>query len=577
MTQNEALAILKTGENVFLTGEPGSGKTHTVNRFAAWLRERGIEPAVTASTGIAATHIGGYTIHSWSGIGVRRELTKYDLNRIVSNKRVVSRVVSARTLIIDEISMLSARTFALAETACRAIRGGSAPFGGLQVVLVGDFFQLPPVVARDEDGDPERTIFETLSAETQNLFAFSSPVWRTLNLNTCYLSEQYRQDDVKFLEILSAIRSRAVRVEHLSLLETRLTRQAPDGITQFFSHNADVDRVNSAKLLKLSGEARLFDMESRGPKTLVLRLKRGCLSPETLALKVGARVMFTKNDIGRQRFVNGTQGTITGFSKEDESPIIKTNGGRVIFAQPEKWSIEEAGRVLASITQIPLRLAWAITVHKSQGMSLETAHMDLRDAFEHGQGYVAISRVRTLAGLSLAGWNERALEVHPDICAKDTEFRDASRATRENLAGISAIELLERQNDFILACGGSVKPVKKNERAGDDNFIIIENTRKKKPRWERTFELIREGKNVEEAARAQGRKSETIVQHIEELLFLEKLNRSDLSHLAKGKENIIAEIHAVFQKLGVDRLKPTYDHFSGHFPYEIIRLARLLL
>lgn len=452
MTQNEALTILKTGANVFLTGEPGSGKTHTVNRFVAWLRGRGVEPAVTASTGIAATHINGHTIHSWSGIGVRRELTKSDLHRITNNKRVANRVRNTHTLIIDEVSMLSARTFSMVETACRGVRGGTAPFGGLQIVLVGDFFQLPPVVARAED-DLEPTLFEASGAR-QNLFAFDSPAWRALNPMVCYLSEQYRQNDAIFLDILSAIRSRTVSAQHRKLLKTRFAQQASDGTTQFFSHNSDVDRVNGAKLLKLPGDTHTFIMESRGPKQLVERLARGCLSPEKLILKIGARVMFTKNDIRQHRFVNGTLGTIIGFRKEDGYPIVKTNSGWTIFAEPAEWSIEESGQILARVSQIPLRLAWAITVHKSQGMSLDSAHMDLSDAFEHGQGYVAISRVRTLDGLSLAGFNERALEVHPKITAQDAQFRNASRAAQENLTGIPSAELEKKQNDFIQACGG---------------------------------------------------------------------------------------------------------------------------
>ncbi len=575
MTQNQALAILKTGVNVFLTGEPGSGKTYMVNRFVAWFREHGIEPAVTASTGIAATHINGQTIHSWSGIGVRTELTKSDLNRIASNKRVVNRVRAARTLVIEEISMLSARTFGIAEAACRAIRGGTAPFGGLQVILVGDFFQLPPVVARAEENDTaELALFETPGAR-QNLFAFDSPTWRALNPTVCYLSEQHRQEDPAFLKILSAIRSGTISLEHRTLLKTRFAQSAVDGITQFFSHNADVDRMNNAKLSKLSGDAHTFPMESRGPKQLVLRLMRGCLSPETLALKTGAQVMFTKNDIGQHRFVNGTLGVISGFSKENGHPIVKTNSGRTIFAEPEEWSIKEGGQILARITQIPLRLAWAITVHKSQGMSLDAAHMDLSHAFEYGQGYVAISRVRTLAGLSLVGFNERALEVHPEIATRDIEFRNASRAAQETLANISPEDLERRQNEFLRACVGSVKPIKRS-KSMDDNCNVIENAKKKWPRWERTFELIRAGKNVEEAAQAQAKKPSTIIDHIEEILASGKLNHSDISHLAKGKENIIAEIHDAFRTLGADLLKPTYDHFDGDFPYEVIRLAQLL-
>ncbi|MEK7188014.1 MAG: helix-turn-helix domain-containing protein [Patescibacteria group bacterium] len=574
MTQEEALAILKTGASVFLTGEPGSGKSHTINRFVTWLREHDIRVAITASTGIAATHISGSTIHSWSGIGVRKELTKFDLQRILKNKSAVRRIRDARTLIIDEISMLSANTFTLAETTCRVIRGNSMPFGGLQVVLVGDFFQLPPIIARDEEDNLKGAPSEILMTEKQNSFAFNAPAWHALNLHTCYLSEQYRQDDTKFLEILSAIRSGRVSAEHRNTLETRLARQVTDGTTQFFSHNAEVDRVNSAKLEQLSGEALLFAMESHGPKQLVLRLKNGCLSPETLALKVGARVMFTKNDTRQHRFVNGTLGTVIGFSKENDGPIVKTNTGLNIVAEPVDWSMEEGGRVLASVTQIPLRLAWAITVHKSQGMSLDAAHMDLRDTFEYGQGYVAISRVRTLAGLSLVGFNERALEVHPDIAAQDIQFREASRNTQEHFESTPHEKVDQQHNDFIVRCGGSLKPIENITPA--DHHAHTAKTLQKEHRWEHTLTLIREGKSLEETAGARGRKTETILQHLEELLTLNKLRYSDISHLARGKENIIAEIHNSFEQFGIERLKPTYDAFNGRFPYQVIRLARLL-
>ena len=156
-----------------------------------------------------------------------------------------------------------------------------------------------------------------------------------------------------------------------------------------------MDHLNTVELSKLSGQPKVFVMVGHGPDPLVLALKRGCLSPEVLSLKLGARVMFTKNDMSG-RFVNGTTGIVTEFAKDTGMPIVKTDSGRMIAAEPVEWSIQDAGRILARISQVPLRLAWAITIHKSQGMSLDRAHMDLSSAFEYGQGYVAISRVRTL-------------------------------------------------------------------------------------------------------------------------------------------------------------------------------------
>jgi replicative DNA helicase len=167
MTQGEALTILKTGANVFLTGEPGSGKTHTINEFVSWLRASGIEPSVTAATGIAATHVAGMTLHSWSGIGISESLSKADVDRIASKEHIARRIAKASVLIIEEISMLSAATFEMADAICREVRRVDAPFGGLTVILVGDFFQLPPVSRGREVG-----------------FAYTSKTWRDLNLIT---------------------------------------------------------------------------------------------------------------------------------------------------------------------------------------------------------------------------------------------------------------------------------------------------------------------------------------------------------------------------------------------------------
>lgn len=450
MTQDEALAVLKTGANVFLTGEPGSGKTYTVNRYIDYLRRHNIRTAVTASTGIAATHIGGMTVHSWSGIGIKTFLSSADLSDINRNKRVVGHVLSADVLIIDEISMLSSNTLAMVEVVCRKIREPSLPFGGLQVILVGDFFQLPPVTVREE---MERDFQDALAFSYSNKaeFAFASSVWKTLNPSVCYLSEQYRQEDGNFFKILSAIRRGTIAPPHLAFLKTRDLPAEKDGITKMFPHNIDVDNINNLELDKLPGELKTFEMVSRGKKPLVVQLKKGCLSPEILGLKENARVIFTKND-SEHRFVNGTLGVVEKFQKESDLPIVKTNSGDTITAKPVEWRIEDGGRALASISQIPLRLAWAITVHKSQGMSLDAAQMDLSNSFEYGQGYVALSRVRSSAGLFLNGFNSRALEIHPDIKTKDEEFRKQSLATREKFLKINNSELAKAHADFIKKC-----------------------------------------------------------------------------------------------------------------------------
>jgi GTPase SAR1 family protein len=252
MTQNEALDILKTGVNVFLTGEPGSGKTHTINEYVNYLRDRDVEVAITASTGIAATHIGGMTIHSWSGIGIKNILDKYDLDKIASNEYVSKRIRRAKVLVIDEISMLSSGTLSMVEAVCREVKQNSDAFGGLQVVFVGDFFQLPPIVKKEEK-NPQATLMED---EDVSVFACDGRAWEAARPIVCYISEQYRQDDVDFLEILSAIRNDAFDEMHFEKILSRKIEKKdfPKDVPKLFSHNINVDFVNTETLSKIESK-----------------------------------------------------------------------------------------------------------------------------------------------------------------------------------------------------------------------------------------------------------------------------------------------------------------------------------
>lgn len=457
MTQHEALSILKTGTNVFLTGEPGSGKTHTINEYIRSLRRAKIRVAVTASTGIAATHLGGMTVHSWSGIGIKRLLSDWDVDRIASTERVAKRIADTRVLIIDEVSMLDGTTLESIEHVCRAVKQRAEPFGGLQVVVVGDFFQLPPVVKEGEALE----------------FSFASSVWERSQFVVCYLSEQHRQADDRFLAILSALRRNAITSDHCRQLDERCEAPRPEivsALPHLFSHNVDVDRMNDIELARLPGSATAFQMKTMGKASLVEQLQRGCLSPERLALKPGAAVMFTKNS-PKGSFVNGTLGTVVGFDRSTKCPVVKLkNNGREVVTTPMEWMIDDNGRVRATITQIPLRLAWAITVHKSQGMSLDAAYVDLRQAFVPGQGYVALSRVRTLAGLWLAGYNDQALRVHEEVAVVDTQFREQSDANAAAFARLSPEELKTMHDNFIRAVGGSIP---KEGGSGDSGRVQV--------------------------------------------------------------------------------------------------------
>lgn len=474
MTQQQALDILKTGRNVFLTGEPGSGKTHTVNQYVDYLRSMQIEPAITASTGIAATHIGGLTIHSWAGIGIKSSLDKSDLKKIAQTKYIVKRVKHAKVLIIDEVSMLSPQTLSMVDMVCRQIKDESAPFGGMQVVLVGDFFQLPPVVKESAEPEVIDAQISLLGDTPTGRFAYDAPAWQRADLAVCYLTEQHRQDDTDFLQMLSAIRTNTFSQKHIQYLSSRNTAEhlVPAEAPKLFSHNTNVDRVNDQVLSTLPGEPKLFSMFSQGHDVLVSILKKGCLSPESLQLKEGAAVMFTKNNV-KEGFVNGTLGVIEGFDQDTNFPVVKIRNGRRLITEPMDWALEENGKSLAKITQIPLRLAWAITVHKSQGMSLDEAAMDLGRVFEYGQGYVALSRVRRLSGLYLLGLNSRAFLVHPEVLEKDVTFRkDSERAVKE----LTALEedLQKMHEAFVRDCGGSL-PLQAGVPMAMPTIIDVEN------------------------------------------------------------------------------------------------------
>jgi ATP-dependent exoDNAse (exonuclease V) alpha subunit len=422
---------------VFLTGEPGAGKTHTINEYIHWMRERGVAPAVTASTGIAATHVNGMTIHSWSGIGIKKRVTDWDIEMIQSREKTAQRIVNAKVLIIDEISMLDAETLASVDRVLRALRqpvlSEAKPFGGLQVIFVGDFFQLPPV-SRGEAAQ----------------FAFASSAWKDANPVVCYLSEQHRQGSGEFLDLLGAIRRNDVRDHHKETIRSRMQRSSKKA-TRLHTHNAEADAINTESLAEVKGASKVFHMTSKGARTLIEALKQNCLSPETLTLKVGASVMFTRNNF-EEGYVNGTLGEVVDFAASGY-PIVKTQAGRRIEATPGEWSVADGAKILAQIKQVPLRLAWAITVHKSQGMSLDAAIIDLSKAFEFGQGYVALSRVRSLEGLFLEGFNERALMLHPEIVRQDELFRRKSDAARARIMSIEQKEKEALEQNFLRAIG----------------------------------------------------------------------------------------------------------------------------
>ncbi|KAA8829641.1 DEAD/DEAH box helicase [Bifidobacterium myosotis] len=442
MRQSEALAILNAGANVFLTGAPGAGKTYTLNEFIRQARADGAEVAVTASTGIAATHIDGQTIHSWSGVGVATSLTANLLKLIRSRRR--RKIQAADILVIDEVSMLHAWLFDMVDQVCRMVRHDPRPFGGIQVVLSGDFFQLPPVSVSGRNNDVIAPTPEFVAARERYAKAGRNPegfvteslVWDELDPAVCYLTEQHRQDTGDLLTVLTDIRAGAVTQHDRDVLVTRLGRMpGPDQVAvHLFPVNRQADGLNDLRLSQIGLEEHTFHAEAAGPVNLVDRLKKNMLAPERLVLKTGAAVMALRNDADRQ-FVNGSLGTVRGFAPETKGgwPIVEFENGNIVTMKPATWEMMDGDTVLASVSQVPLRCAWAITIHKSQGMTLDRAVMDLRRTFAPGMGYVALSRVESLDGLYLAGGNERMFLVSPDAVMLDGDLREASAAASDQL------------------------------------------------------------------------------------------------------------------------------------------------
>ncbi|MCI5861865.1 PIF1 family DEAD/DEAH box helicase [Bifidobacterium boum] len=462
MRQTDALRILNAGANVFLTGAPGAGKTYVLNQFVKQARQRGASVAVTASTGIAATHLNGQTIHSWSGVGVAQVMTDTLLKQIKTRRG--KRIRATDILVIDEISMMHAWLFDMVDQACRAVRRSPEPFGGLQVVMSGDLFQLPPVSNTRRDRElvappPELVAMRERYAKAgrnPNGFVTESLVWPELNPIVCYLTEQHRQDTGQLLDVLTDIRQGTVTDTDRQALDTRIGVEPAgnDVAISLYPNNRQADALNDSKLAQINEPEHRFEAESSGQVSLIKRLKNTMLAPEILSLKIGAAVMALRNDTNQQ-YVNGSLGTVVDFvsTTEGEYPMVDFENGHTVIMQPAAWEMMDGETVLASVKQVPLRCAWAITIHKSQGMTLDRARMDLRRTFAPGMGYVALSRVESMDGLYLDGINERAFLVSPEAVRLDGILRERSQMAERELAehgdeAFSRTALRQEEDEF---------------------------------------------------------------------------------------------------------------------------------
>ncbi len=558
MNQSKALSILKSGRNVFLTGSAGAGKTYVLNQYIQYLRERKVVVAVTASTGIAATHMNGMTIHAWSGIGVKNIITEKDLANMKTKKYLVKNLQKVKVLIVDEVSMLHRSQIEMLNTILKFFQDPYTAFGGIQVIFSGDFFQLPPVGSYGESN--------------KDKFAFMSPAWVEAKLSICYLTEQHRQGNNSLNGVLNEIRRNSISNQSLQILQQtkQNTLSNTTDSTKLYTHNADVDRENQTCLRDLMGDEKTFEATAKGNSKLIETLKRSVLAGVMLTLKVGSRVMFVKNNY-EKGYVNGSLGQVIGYDDEGGFPIVKLKNGDEITAIPETWSMDDdGGKPLASFKQVPLRLAWAITIHKSQGVTLDEAMIDLSKTFERGQGYVALSRLKDIGGLKLTGFNPIALEVDQLALKADKRFQELSQHVDETLEDKS---FAREADEFMKYCNGltdasEIAKVKKKAK---------EKSESKKSTHERTKILIEQGLSLDKIAEARGLAVNTIADHL--LPITKKFPEVDISRF-KPDEKLLKKVSKAYLKIKKESeeesyvsLKAVFDLLNQEVSYDDIKLS----
>lgn len=409
------LPTLKTHQNVFVTGSAGSGKTYLASRFA----ETKPYSVVTATTGVAALHIGGETIHRFLGIGIssRQEaagkiMAKWERIKASRAPWDVSRwqiMQNLGTLIIDEVSMLRRDQFELIDIVLSYVKDNPLAFGGVQVVLVGDFFQLPPVVT-----EHDAIYFKDL----KDPFCFQSDIWKQAGFDSYNLTSNYRQGEGEFLEALEKIRVGNITQEVEDMLQSRVgvKLNIPMEPVKLFSLKATVNKENIECLKLLPGEKYVSEAEFDGNNYDVDILKKECPAETSLYFGKGAQVMMLTND-PHNRWVNGTMGII-----RSNSPLtVQLSTGLTVPIDLHTWerhvpcissiTREMTTKKVATMKQYPFKLAYATTIHKSQGLTLDYIDIDLSNCFAPGQAYVALSRAKTLEGLTLRGWNKSAIKT----------------------------------------------------------------------------------------------------------------------------------------------------------------------
>lgn len=388
--QQQALDLLRSGENVFLTGGAGCGKSYVVREFLKELDPK-IFP-VLASTGAAAVLVGGRTFHSFFGLGIMEGGPDATYEKASKDNKVLSRLRKVEGAIIDEVSMIPGEALMIAEALAQKARNSRLPWGGMRVICVGDFAQLPPV---QKIGSPKRD------------WCFLNGVWSASGFQSIQLVHNHRVEDLDYKKILDHVRVAQLtpKVEEF-LNEHTFPHDTEENSTRLFPRREQSEKFNLFKLAEIYEDEVEISTIYLGENKFLETIKKVAPVPEVLKMKIGCKVIFVQND-PQKRWINGTRGTVTDI--RSDKIVVKKDQGRDVQVDKVSFSAQDAdGNVLASAIQYPLNLAYATTIHKSQGATLDQLWCDLRSLWEPGQAYVAMSRLRSGQGLKILGWNRRS-------------------------------------------------------------------------------------------------------------------------------------------------------------------------
>lgn len=397
--QQKALGLLLSGENVFLSGGAGSGKSYLIRAFMQQVST--IEMPILASTGAAAVLLGGRTFHSFFGLGIMEGGPQAAYEKATRDQRLMRRIAKVEGFVLDEVSMIPGTAFETAEKIARTARGSSLPWGGMRVIVVGDFAQLPPVT------------------KTQNRdWAFQTRLWQETGFSNCVLTHNHRVEDRNFLDVLSDVRVGQVTARVRSFLQSRLCEHDPeDDSTRLFPRRDQSELFNKNELAKINSPETVIHSIFLGEQKFVEILKKNSPIPEQLILKKGCQVMFLQND-PQKRWVNGTRGIVVDIQPDKiiVEKRFENRSGRDVSVEKSMFSLLDAeGNAKASVLNFPLTLAYATTIHKSQGATMDRLWVDLSRLWEPGHAYVAMSRLRQSQGLRLLNYTERSFLVDPQV------------------------------------------------------------------------------------------------------------------------------------------------------------------